>query len=1847
MGTDFERVAVVNRGEAALRFLSALREHNHQHGGRLRGIALYTEPDRGALFVREADESHCLGPAQVGQGAARRNAYTDERLLERALRATGAEAAWTGWGFVSEEASFVERLEGLGLVHIGPSSAAMRQLGDKVRAKRLAEQLGIPVIPWSGEEVSDLEGAARAAARLGYPLLVKARAGGGGRGIRRVERPDQLPEAWRAARVEALRAFGQPGVFLESALDGCRHVEVQVLADARGGTWAVGLRDCSLQRRHQKLVEQAPPVGLSAAEQELLAEQARQLARAAGYRSAGTVEFLFDPRTRLASFLEVNTRLQVEHPVTEATTGLDLVKLQIAIAQGHLLEGEPPAPRGCAIEARLNAEDPECGFAPAPGRLELLRLPTGPGLRIDRGATEGDAVPPDFDPLVAKIVAHGADRGEALARLRRALREAGVIVSGGTTNRAFLLQLLEQPEVVADQVDTGWVERYAASRAGRLQPRADVALLAAAVEVYDRGRERQEARFFQAALRHRPEVEREDGRVVEFRQGDQGYRVQVFQLGPGWYRARVDGARVDLRVEPVSAHERWLTIGGARHRVLSTVEGDQHRVDVDGHAHRFSRDDLGIVRAPSPAVVVGVAVRAGDLVAAGDTLAVLESMKMETAVRSPFAGRVRQVLALANSQVGPGTPLLQLDPLVEGQPPLTERIAFDATAAAAEAGPRARARAHVEGLLRAMLGYDSEPDELGRAVAEYGQLADEADGTEERQPLEDELLAAFADVVSIFRRRGASDDPDLQDPMSSGEYLLIYLATLEAGSGLPASFLERLRRALSHYGVSDLRRSPELREALVRLWKAHAGAERLLPVALTLLERRLRAGTRPGAAAGEGLALLLDRLGEAAENRFPALSDLAREARYRLFDQPHYERARQRVYAVVEERLAALRRGVGGERRRQHLEALVDCPQPLQSLFLGRLAGETSAMREAMLEVLTRRYYRIRELGELRTFALAHHPGLETAYEHGGQRLRLYSTACLEGELEAAVAALAARAGSAGDELLLDLYLWKDGPLGEEEDNARALAERLERVLPARARRAVVALAGPGRGLGMAGLQHFTYRPGDAGLVEDRLYRGFHPMIGKRLRLWRLAQFDIRRLPSAEDVYLFHAVARENPRDERLFALAEVRDVTPLRDPAGRVAQVPHLERMLLECLAGIRAFQSRRRPEERLYWNRVYLDVWPALEIDLGELEALARKMAPATEGLGLDAVYLQASLRSADGALVPRLLRISNPGQTGLEITAESEEGEPLRPLSEYGQKVTRLAQRGLTYPYEIVRLLTPSEGSAHADFPPGRFEEHDLDEQGRLVPVERPYGGNRANVVVGLLGNRTARHPEGLTRVAVFGDPSREMGSLAEPECRRVLAALELAERRGLPVEWYALSAGARISMESGTENMDWISRVLRRLVEFTQRGGEVNVVVCGINVGAQPYWNAEATMLMHTRGILVMTPQSAMVLTGKTALDYSGSVSADDNIGIGGYERVMGPNGQAQYWARDIADACRLLLRHYEHAHVAPGERFPRRAASVDPRDRDVRLAPHGGGPGDFARVGEIFDPQLNPGRKRPFEIRKVMAAVVDQDLAPLERWSAMLDAETAVVWDAHLGGQPVCLLGFESRPLPRLGFVPTDGPEQWTSGTLFPRSSKKVARAINAASGSRPLVVLANLSGFDGSPESMRRLQLEHGAEIGRAVVNFQGPIVFCVVSRYHGGAFVVFSKALHDCMEVSAVEGSYASVIGGAPAAAVVFAREVESRTRKDARVAAAAAALAAAEDPTEKRRLALELASLRESVRSGKLGEVAEEFDRVHSVERALRVGSLDRILPPGELRPYLIDAVERGMRRWLELHP
>ena len=1821
------RLVVVNRGEPALRLIRAVRQLNEEGRHDITVIALHTEAEQRALFVRAADESVCL--RDDGSSG---SPYLDHQELERVLRVSRADSVWVGWGFVAEDPAFADLCERLGLLFIGPPAQAMRQLGDKIQAKLLAERTGVPVAPWSGGPVLDLEDAARAAALIGYPLMIKARSGGGGRGIRLVRSADELAMAFERTQVEAEATFGDPVVFMESLIGGGRHIEVQVIADEHGTVWAPGVRDCSIQRRNQKLIEESGSPVLTEAQMSGLRESSIALVKAAGYRGAGTVEYLYQPRDETFAFMEVNTRLQVEHPVTEATTGLDLVKAQILVAEGEKLEGAAPKEYGHAIEARLNAEDAAEGFAPAPGTVTMLNLPTGPGIRVDTGIAAGEVISPEYDSMVAKVIAWGRDRPESLARLRCALRETTVLIEGGTTTKSFLLDVLSRPEVVSGEADTQWLDRVGAEMAEQPAPYAEVALLSVAISVYDDEEALERASFLTSAEGGRPRATHVIGRRIELTYQGRAYTLDVSQLGSQRYRLEVADQAIVVDLDRLNEFQARLVVGGRRHQVSIAAGTGSYLVEIDGFSHRVIRDEAGIVRASAPAVVVAVPVRPGDKVEAGATVAVLESMKMETAVRAPQGGVVREVLAVVNAQVDAGAPLVRLDQS-EGDtedsdsPPVSFEGVIDSEADDAQN----RAVLLLEDLNALLTGYDVTGKRGQELVEEYlrerARMGDDVRGLLEGEVA---LLTTFADVCDLSRNRPTGEEESAEEQVHSPrEHFHTYLRSLDVErEELPDSFRRRLARAVRHHDVSELEPGPRLEEAVYRVFLAQQRAADHVPVVAALLQRWLDESDHVPEADRDRIGEVIDRLVVATQLRYPTLGDLSRSIRFRLFEEPLIQQARDEAYRGIRKHLDYLDEHPDSDDRAEHIEAMVELTEPVVRLLGSRVTAD-SLGSEPLLEVLTRRYYKVRTLEEVKSFLREGRQFVTGSFDLRGQRLHLISTVTDLAGLSSAARAVSELAQALPDpsNLVTDLYVSCEEAPEEFEEAAETLRELLAQVpLVSEGRRVTVTLFDQGGDH----VRQVTFRPSEAGFLEDRVIRDMHPLTGQRLDLWRLKNFDGAQLPAAENTYLFHCVSKDNPADERLVALAEIRDVTPVRDANGQVVAFPAVERALTACLDGLRRQQARRQGE-RLDANRIFLYVWPTIEVSLDELGDLARSTAPLTAGAGLEEIMILGRLqREPDRGPQDVALLFSYSPNTGVRVSVTEPPTEPLAPLNAYTQKVRRSRARGTVYPYELIPQITGSGGA---------FTEYDLDAEGRFAPVERPPGKNTAGIVAGLVSTPTDRYPEGMTRVALFGDPTKSLGSVAEPECALVMAALDLAEEMQVPVEWFALSSGAKISMDSGTENMDWVARALRRIITFTQDGGEVNVVVAGINVGAQPYWNAEATMLLHTKGILVMTPDSAMVLTGKQSLDYSGGVSAEDNYGIGGYDRVMGPNGQAQYWAPNLTAACALLFRHYEHSYVAPGESSPRRALTADPIDRDVRDFPHQHPISDFTTVGDIFSAATNPERKKAFDIRTVMRAVVDQDHDVLERWAGMADADTTVVLDAHLGGYPVTVLGVESRPMPRRGSFPTDGPDQWTAGTLFPMSSKKTARAINAASGNRPLVVLANLSGFDGSPESLRKMQLEYGAEIGRAMVNFDGPIVFCVVSRYHGGAFVVFSGVLNDNMEVVAVEGSYASVIGGAPAAAVVFAREVTSRTSKDPRIAELEAELTTEEG--RQSQIRLELAELRTAVRSEKLGEVAEEFEQVHNIERARAVGSVDVIIAARDLRPYLVGAVERGMGR------
>jgi acetyl-CoA carboxylase biotin carboxylase subunit len=447
----FKKILIANRGEIAVRVIRACRELG------ITSVAVYSDVDRASLHVRKADEAYHIGPS-----AAAESYLNFAKILDVAKRSE-ADAIHPGYGFLSENAKFAQACADAGVKFIGPTAASMEMMGSKTRARQMMERAGVPFVPGTSRGLESAEQAEQVAAKIGYPVMLKAAAGGGGKGMRLVHGPEELKAALEAARSEAERAFGDGEIYVEKAILNPRHIEVQVLADEQGNTVYLGERECSIQRRHQKVLEEAPSPAVDEDMRRRMGEVAVRVARTANYANAGTVEFLVD-KDKKFYFLEMNTRLQVEHPVTELITGLDLVHLQIRIASGEKLPftQEDVLIRGHAIECRIYAEDPDNNYFPSPGKITLLLSPSGPGIRRDSGMYEGWTVPVDYDPLLAKLIGYGSDRRQAISRLVRALNE--YFVGGIKTNISLFRRILSDPDFQAGELDTGFLDRLLKSQ---------------------------------------------------------------------------------------------------------------------------------------------------------------------------------------------------------------------------------------------------------------------------------------------------------------------------------------------------------------------------------------------------------------------------------------------------------------------------------------------------------------------------------------------------------------------------------------------------------------------------------------------------------------------------------------------------------------------------------------------------------------------------------------------------------------------------------------------------------------------------------------------------------------------------------------------------------------------------------------------------------------------------------------------------------------------------------------------------------------------------------------------------------------------------------------------------------------------------------------------------------------------------------------------------------------------------------------------------------------------------------------------------------------------------------------
>lgn len=660
-------ILVANRGEIAVRIMSTAKRLG------MRTAAVYSEADRTAPHVQAADTAVCVGPAPATESYLRSDAILD------AARVVGATLVHPGYGFLSENAEFADAVTQAGLIFVGPPADAIRAMGLKDAAKARMDAAGVPVVPGHHGADLSLGTLAAAADRIGYPVLLKARAGGGGKGMRRVDAPAEFAAALDGARREGLASFGDEAVLVEKYIETPRHIEVQVLADALGTVLHLFERDCSLQRRHQKVIEEAPAPDMPVTLRRAMGAAAVEAARAIGYAGAGTVEFIADGTAGLREdrfwFMEMNTRLQVEHPVTEAVTGLDLVEWQIRVALGERL---PVAQadlslRGHAMEARIYAEDPASGFLPAPGRVTHLRWPaatkfeTG-ALRVDSGIAEGDTITAHYDPMIAKVIAYGPDRVTALSRLQNGLAQTRI--AGPVTNLPFLSALLADDDVQAGTVDTGLIARRGDTLVTAAPAAPDVLGLAALAT----------AGLVEPRQTDDPSVMLKGFRAwgpartfVDLDHHGARLSATITAGTNGAYTVGIGGEDVTLRAEPAGDDAVRVTHESLT-RTLHVHRGAGHLTVFDGNTpYAFTvpdplrgreADDQGtdVIVAPMPGLVRDVCVAAGDAVAKGDTLVVMEAMKMEHTLCAPRDGIVAEIMVVAGANTGQGAILAALEP---------------------------------------------------------------------------------------------------------------------------------------------------------------------------------------------------------------------------------------------------------------------------------------------------------------------------------------------------------------------------------------------------------------------------------------------------------------------------------------------------------------------------------------------------------------------------------------------------------------------------------------------------------------------------------------------------------------------------------------------------------------------------------------------------------------------------------------------------------------------------------------------------------------------------------------------------------------------------------------------------------------------------------------------------------------------------------------------------------------------------------------------------------------------------------------------------------------------------------
>jgi acetyl/propionyl-CoA carboxylase alpha subunit len=1242
MKTD-SKIAIFNRGEAALRFIRGVKEFNLRYKHELKTLVILSEDDRASLIERSADDIVRLK---------KNNVYQVDKELFEIMKKYNCDALWPGWGFASENAELPLQLEKNGMVFIGPGADAIKLLGDKIEAKKAAEKCKIRVIPW--EMATGTKEIKKKANKIGYPLILKASDGGGGRGIRIVHSAKQVEEA-----VAQIGRESGGKIFLEKFMDEVKHIEVQIVSDNYGSVEVYGLRDCSLQRRRQKVIEESPPPFITEKEVEKLGNWSKKLAKSVGYKNAGTVEFLYSAPNDFY-FLEMNPRLQVEHGITEETHGIDLVHMQLMAAMGKKLAKSKNSNGKVSIEARIYAEDPSSNFIPAPGKIKRLYFGTGPGIRIDQGVMEGDEISSRFDPMIAKIIASGYSRNEALGRLYRVLDESEILIENGTTNIPFLKFLIKQEEVQKgdykiNDIDNHILKRYLDIPESLVEP----SLIAAAI-LEHRKREAEKVYNFNV----RPLLAGSTNKVQPINltsiKGEASLKVNRINFNNYLIKSSDSGfINVDWICEGINRAK--FVFNGHTFKLKFLTRAGEWRIFLDSYSIIYKLKDKGIIKAPSPAIVSFVHVKEDDIVKKGDSIVTLEAMKMEIEIKAKESGIIQRVEVRQGSQVFAGGILARFrsnDEINLKNINILSRKDYPTPSEALDI------------INSVFTGFEAGENELEMALKSLADFDEE--GIDDLLPKVYHLIRQAALIIKLTSPIRKFRVTNHVQKNASGKALLALLIRRPSVifHNLPENFLKLFQEILLQHGIKKPVPGKELNYSLFLLRRV-LNQSRLLHRAITDLLAFLngikyRINSSPIQLENDLLQLSDDVTGNYRQ------TDLAENIRAYLFEKPIVEEYKKNIRNLIKAYLDK-------NKDRQELKEKIRGADIEELAYLISKQSKPKG-QAALLDILSWYFWgeyitSSKQLNIKRKKVIR----IKLNYLSRGENKKTGQTRIFTITSSKALAEDLEKIGRDADSNSDALEMIINENWNEKMELRKILSE--------------------------SGVQfkeiNFVFIPdnlvktfrspiGNAYVETDNLC-GLHPASAIRLELWRFSSFKMERVEHRSRLYLFRLQAENKPKDKRLLVMSEVFDPIIEKDEDGMV-QMPNVDMAFKNACQMLRKSITFKDERKKYPWNHMILAINPMpSDLKSEDMKRISGSLIPYGARLGIDQVLIYTDIYKKDEKFyLPWHIKIRGKSTEGLFFNQGVRDMDLIRPLDENLEQEIKARRKGVNSPDSILRII-----------------------------------------------------------------------------------------------------------------------------------------------------------------------------------------------------------------------------------------------------------------------------------------------------------------------------------------------------------------------------------------------------------------------------------------------------------------------------------------------------------------------------------------------------------------------------